>query len=182
MARRLGTRHGLVPPRFIPPRPQRELRDLTRYRTTCVRERAPLVKRVQKVLESTNLKLASVVSAVMGVSSRALLAALVAGEADPAVLAGLAKGHLRKKRPQLEQALQGPLYPHQSFVLTELLAQIESLEETGGAGALTPRSGRRATGKTMRRRSWRGWTRFPGSRQGRPKCWWPRSWPRWWPR
>src|SRR5258706_12583660 len=130
MARRLGTRHGLVPPRFIPPRPQRELRDLTRYRTTCVRERAPLVKRVQKVLESTNLKLASVVSAVMGVSSRALLAALLAGEADPAVLAGLAKGHLRKKRPQLEQALQGPLYPHQSFVLTELLAQIESLEET----------------------------------------------------
>src|SRR5258707_2579613 len=123
-------RHGLVRPSFIPPRPQRELRDLTRYRTTFVRERATLVNRVQKVLESTNLKLASVVSDVMGVSSRAILAALLAGEADPAVLAGLAKGQLRKKRPQLEQALQGHLYPHQSFVLTELLAQIESLEET----------------------------------------------------
>src|SRR5258707_6745738 len=122
--------HGLVRPSFIPPRPQRELRDLTRYRTTFVRARATLVNRVQKVLESTNLKLAWVVSAVMGVSSRAILAALVAGEADPAVLAGLAKGQLRKKRPQLEQALQGHLYPHQSFVLTELLAQIESLEET----------------------------------------------------
>src|SRR5258706_7607935 len=105
MARRLGTRHGLVPPRFIPPRPQRELRDLTRYRTTCVRERAPLVKRVQKVLKSTNLKLASVVSAVMGVSSRALLAALLAGEADPAVLAGLPYRDPPNKRPHLEQGL-----------------------------------------------------------------------------
>jgi transposase len=74
-------RHGLVRPSFIPPQPQRELRDLTRYRTTFVRERATLVIRVQKVLESTNLKLASVVSDVMGVSSRAILAALLAGEA-----------------------------------------------------------------------------------------------------
>jgi len=123
-------RHGLVRPSFIPPPPQRELRDLTRYRTTFVRERATLVNRVQKVLESTNLKLASVVSDVMGVSSRAILAALLAGEADPFVLAGLAQGQLRKKRPQLEQALQGRLRPHQSFVLTELLAQIDSLEET----------------------------------------------------
>ena len=123
-------RHGLVRPSFIPPPPQRELRDLTRSRTPFVRERAPLVNRVQQVLESTNLKLASVVSDVMGVSSRAILAALLAGEADPFVLAGLAQGQLRKKRPQLEQALQGRLRPHQSFVLTELLAQIDSLEET----------------------------------------------------
>jgi transposase len=123
-------RHGLVRPSFIPPQSQRELRDLTRYRTTFVRERATLVNRVQKVLESTNLKLASVVSDVMGVSSRAILSALLAGETDPAVLAGLAKGQLRKKRPQLQQALQGQLRPHQSFVLAELLAQIDSLEET----------------------------------------------------
>jgi transposase len=123
-------RHGLVRPSFIPPQPQRELRDLTRYRTTFVRERATLVNRVQKVLESTNLKLSSVVSDVMGVSSRAILAALLAGEADPTVLAGLAKGQLRKKRPQLQQALQGQLRQQQSFVLTELLAQIDSLEET----------------------------------------------------
>ena len=123
-------RHGLVRPSFIPPQPQRELRDLTRYRTTFVRERATLVNRVHKVLESTNLKLASVVSDVMGVSSRAILSALLAGETDPALLGGLAQGRLRKKRPQLEQALQGQMRPHQSFVLTELLAQIESLEET----------------------------------------------------
>jgi transposase len=123
-------RHGLVRPSFIPPQPQRELRDLTRYRIGFVRERATLVNRVQKVLESTNLKLSSVVSNVVGVSSRAILAALLAGEEDPAVLANLAKGQLRKKRPQLEQALQGRLRPHQSFVLTELLAQIDALEET----------------------------------------------------
>ena len=68
-------RHGLVRPSFIPPRPQREWRALTRYRTTWVRERATLVKRVQKLLESTTLTLAAVVSAVMGVSRRAILAA-----------------------------------------------------------------------------------------------------------
>jgi len=123
-------RHGLVRPSFIPPQPQREVRDLIRYRTTFVRERATLVNRVQKVLESTNLKLASVVSDVMGVSSRAILTALLAGETDPTVLADLAKGQLRKKRPQLEQARRGEVRPHQSFVLTELLAQIDSLEET----------------------------------------------------
>jgi transposase len=122
--------HGLVRPSFIPPRPQRELRDLTRYRTAFVRERATLVNRVHKALEGANLKLASVATDIMGVSGRAILAALLAGEADPAVLAELAKGPLRKKRPQLEQALRGHLRPHQSFVLTELLAQIESLEET----------------------------------------------------
>jgi transposase len=119
--------HGLVRPSFIPPRPQRELRDLTRYRTTFVRERATLVNRV---LESANLKLASVATDIMGVSGRAILAALLAGEADPAVLAELAKGPLRKKRSQLEQALQGQLRLHHSFVLTELLAQIDSLDET----------------------------------------------------
>jgi transposase len=143
-----------VRPSFIPPRPQREVRDLTRYRTTLVRERATLVNRVQKVLESPHLKLASVVSDVMGVSSRAILAALLAGEADPAVLAGLAKGQRRKKRPQWEQALQGQLSPHQSFVLTELLAQIERLEETRARfdAQIREACGRRATGKTMRRR------------------------------
>jgi transposase len=122
--------HGLVRPSFIPPRPQRELRDLTRYRTTFVRERATLVNRVHKALESANLKLASVATDIMGVSGRAILAALLGGEEDPALLAELAKGPLRKKRAQLEQALRGHLQPHQSFVLTELLAQIDSLEET----------------------------------------------------
>src|SRR5258707_1789360 len=122
--------HGLVRPSFIPPRPQRELRDLTRSRTTFVRARATLVNRVHKALEDANLKLASVATDIMGVSGRAILAALLTGEADPAVLAELAKGSLRKKRPQLEQALRGHLRPHQSFVLTELLAQIDCVEET----------------------------------------------------
>ena len=122
--------HGLVRPSFIPPRPQRELRDLTRYRTTFVRERATLVNRVHKALEGANLKLGSVATDIMGVSGRAILAALLAGESDPAVLAELARGPLRKKRPQLEQALRGHLRPHQSFLLTELLAQIDSLDET----------------------------------------------------
>jgi transposase len=122
--------HGLVRPSFIPPRPPREWRDLTRYRTTCVRARATLVNRVHQVLEGANLKLAAVATDIMGVWGRAILAALLAGEEDPAVLAELAKGPLRKQRPQLEQALQGHLRPHQRFVLRELLAPIDSLQET----------------------------------------------------
>jgi len=123
-------RHGLVRPSFIPPRPQRELRELTRHRTNFVRERATLVNRVQKVLEGTNRKLASVVSNVVGASGRAILAALLGGETDVVILAELAKGNLRKKRDQLERALVGHIAPHQCFLLTELLAQIDGLDET----------------------------------------------------
>src|SRR5258706_3838339 len=122
--------HGLVRPSFIPPREQRDLRDLTRYRVSFVRERATLVNRVQKLLEGANLKLCSVLTDVMGVSGRAILSALLAGETDPQTLAELACGQLRKKRAQLAQALQGQLRPHQSFVLAELLTQIETLDET----------------------------------------------------
>src|SRR4051794_3919752 len=102
-------RHGLVQPSFIPPREQRELRELTRQRTNFVRGRATLINRVQKVLESTNLKITSVVSNIAGTSGRAILAALLGGEEDVAVLAELAKGKLRKKRTQLQQALSGRL-------------------------------------------------------------------------
>lgn len=122
--------HGLLRASFIPPVAQRELRDLTRYRSTFIRERATLVNRVQKVLEDTNIKLASVASDVMGVSGRAMLAALVAGHTDPEALADLAKGRLREKHEQLVKALEGHVKPHQRFVLTELLCQIDSLEET----------------------------------------------------
>ena len=124
--------HGLLRASFIPPAPQRELRDLTRYRTTFVRERATLVNRVQKVLEDANIKLASVATNVMGVSGRAMLDALVAGQTDAAVLAELAKGRLRDKREQLGKALEGRMKPHHRFVLTELLCQIDGLEETIG--------------------------------------------------
>ena len=123
-------RHGLVEPSFIPPRHQRELRELTRQRTNFVRGRATLVNRVQKVLESTNLKITAVISNVAGTSGRAILAALLGGEEDVAVLAELAKGKLRKKRDQLRQALSGRLAPHHRFLLTELLAQIDGLDET----------------------------------------------------
>jgi len=121
---------GLVRPSFIPLREQRDLRDLTRYRVSFVRERATLVNRVQKLLEGTNLKLCSVLTNVMGVSGRAILSALLAGETDPQTLAELARGQLRKKRAQLAQALQGHLRPHQSFVLADLLTQIDTLDET----------------------------------------------------
>ena len=123
-------RHGLVRPSFIPPRHQRDLRELTRHRTNFVQQRATLCNRVQKVLESANVKLAAVVSDVLGMSGRAMLSALAAGTCDPAALAELARGSLRKKREALEQALSGRVRPHHRFLLAELLAQIDAVEET----------------------------------------------------
>lgn len=122
--------YGLLRASFIPPVAQRELRDLTRYRSSFIRERVNLVNRVQKLLEDANIKLASVASDVMGKSGRAMLAALVAGTTDPVALAGLAKGRLRAKRDELLRALEGRVKPHHRFVLTELLCQIDSLDET----------------------------------------------------
>jgi transposase len=123
-------RHGLVQPSFIPPREQRDLRDLTRERTNFVRQRATLVNRVQKVLEDANLKLGDVASDVLGRSGRAILEALIGGQRDPTVLAELAKGRLRNKRPALAAALEGRVRAHHCFLLTEFLAQIDSLDET----------------------------------------------------
>jgi transposase len=122
--------HGLLKASFIPPVGQRELRELTRFRATFVRERATLVNRVQKVLESANIKLASVASDVLGVSGRAMLQALIEGQASPEQMADLAKGRLREKRDVLVKALEGRIKPHHRFVLTELLCQIDSLDET----------------------------------------------------
>lgn len=122
--------YGLLKSSFIPPLGQRELRELTRYRSSFVRERANLVNRVQKVLESANIKLASVATDVMGVSGRAMLDALIAGSATPDQMAELAKGRMREKRDQLTKALEGRVKAHHRFVLTELLCQIDSIEET----------------------------------------------------
>jgi transposase len=122
--------HGLLRASFIPPVAQRELRDLTRYRGTFIRERVTLINRVQKLLEDANIKLAAVASDIMGVSGRAMLAALLAGHTDPQALADLAKGRLRAKREVLAQALDGRVKPHHRFVLTELLCQIDNLDET----------------------------------------------------
>lgn len=121
--------HGLVRGSFIPDREQRDLRDLTRHRTSLVRDRARVVQRIQKVLEDTNLKLASVATDIVGLSARAMLERLLSGERDSAVLAGLAKGRLRQKRQDLETALEGVLRPHHRFLLAELLAQLDYLEE-----------------------------------------------------
>src|SRR5262249_3127397 len=96
-------RHGLLRASFVPARAQRELRELTRYRTALVRERTAEVNRLQKTLEGANLKLAAVATDVLGKSGRAMLEALVAGATDAAALAELAQGRLRAKLPQLEQ-------------------------------------------------------------------------------
>lgn len=101
--------HGLLRASFVPPRPQRELRELTRYRSSLVADRARLVNRIHKVLEDTNIKLTSVVTDITGKSGRAMLKALLEGEQDPEVLSELARGRLRGKREQLVQAVQGTL-------------------------------------------------------------------------
>ena len=113
----------------MPPAPQREVRELTRYRTSLIEERSRIINRLQKTLEDANLKLASVASDLMGRSARDILAALLAGEVDPSVLAQLARGRMRAKRDLLEQALQGLLKPHHRFLLSEQLADIDALDE-----------------------------------------------------
>jgi transposase len=122
--------YGLLKASFIPPKGQRELRELTRYRSSFVRERVNLVNRVQKVLESANIKLASVATDVLGVSGRGILNALIENQTTPAQMAELSKGRLRDKRDQLAQALEGRMQAHHRFVLSELLAQIDSLDES----------------------------------------------------
>lgn len=121
--------HGLLKGSFIPPAPQRELRDLTRYRTSLVEERARAVNRLQKTLEDTNLKLGDVATDIMGKSARAMLEALLAGQTNPAALANLARGRLKAKRAELELALTGVLKPHHRFLLREQLTHIDTLDE-----------------------------------------------------
>src|SRR5947209_2110083 len=122
-------RHGLLRGSFVPDRPQRELRELTRYRTTLIRERAAEINRVHKTLEGANIKLGSVASEVFGVSGQRMVQALVEGTTDAAQLADLAKGKLRDKLPQLERALAGQVGPHQRFLLAQQLAHLASLDE-----------------------------------------------------
>ncbi len=124
--------HGLLKASFIPDRPQRELRELVRYRTQLIRERARAVQRLQKLLEGANIKLASVATDVLGVSGRAMLQALAAGETDPASLADLAKGRLRAKRTELEAALRGLVAEHQRMLLGSGLRHLDFLEEEIG--------------------------------------------------
>jgi transposase len=121
--------HGLLRASFVPPRAQQELRDLTRTRTKLVDTRSAAVRRLQAVLEDANLKVAGVATDVMGVSGRAILAALLDGTCDPAALAELAKGKLRRKRAQLEQALVGRMTAHHRLLLALHLEHVDFLDE-----------------------------------------------------
>jgi transposase len=121
--------YGLVKASFIPPQPQRDLRDLTRYRVTLVQERARVVNRVAKLLENANIKLGSVATDILGVSGRLMLEALVEGKSQPEVMAELAKGRLRHKLADLEKALTGVVRPHHRFLLAQQLGHIDFLDE-----------------------------------------------------
>ena len=121
--------HGLLRGSFIPPEPIRDLRDLTRYRKSLTDERVREVNRLQKLLESANIKLSSVATDVMGVSGRAMLEAILSGSTDPEVLSDLAKGRLRKKLPLLKEALQGRFRPHHRFLLGEIVVHLDFLDE-----------------------------------------------------
>lgn len=123
-------RHGLLKPSFIPPAPIRALRELTRYRKSLVQERTQEVNRLHKVLETANIKLASVATDVLGKSGRDMLEALVQGTTNVEILADLARGALRKKIPQLQTALEGRLQAQHRLLLRYLLAHIDFLEAT----------------------------------------------------
>jgi len=122
--------HGLLRASFVPPKPIRELRDLTRYRKSLVWERAREANRLQKLLEDANIKLSDVASDVLGASGRAMLAALCEGNNDPAALAELARGKLRAKLPALETALQGRFSSHHALLLSHLLSHIDYLDHS----------------------------------------------------
>lgn len=122
-------RHGLLAGSFVPDQGQRELRELTRYRTQLIRERASEVNRLHKTLEGANIKLTSVATDIMGVSGRQILSALVEGQRDERAMAELAKGRMREKIPQLEGALKGRFRPHQRFMVAQQLAHIDFLDE-----------------------------------------------------
>ena len=119
---------GLLQPSFIPARPQREFRELTRHRSQLVAERARVANRVHQVLEDANIKLGTVATDILGASGRDMLRALIAGEQDPEKLADLARRQLRNKIPELRRALEGKVTDHHRFLLGQLLAQVEHLE------------------------------------------------------
>jgi transposase len=120
---------GLLKANFVPPRPIRELRQLTRYRKTQVAERQREANRLHKALEDSNIKLDCVASDLLGVSGRAMLDALVHGTTDPIVLADLAKGKLRKKIPALQEALEGRFDELHALLIGAILAHLDFLDE-----------------------------------------------------
>lgn len=129
--------HGLVRGSFVPPEPIRQLRDLTRTRTTITRERAREIQRLEKLLEDAGIKLSSVASDISGVSGRAMLEALIDGQRDPAALADLAKRRLRSKIPALTEALTGRFGDHHAFLARLHLDLID--QHTAAIDGLTAR-------------------------------------------
>lgn len=125
-------RHGLLKASFIPPLIIRELRELTRYRESLIRERTALANRIQKLVESGNIKLAQVASDALGVSGKLMLRALASGETDAEKMSELARRSMKRKKPELRRALQGRLTQAQRWVLTELLDSYDQVE-----GAIT---------------------------------------------
>jgi len=120
--------HGLLRKSFVPPKQIRDLRDLTRTRAVLTQEHSSICNRIQKVLEDANIKLASVASDVFGASGRAILRALMQGESDAQALAGLSRGRLRNKIPELRRALEGRVTGHHRFLIDRHWRQMESLE------------------------------------------------------
>src|SRR5262245_32812937 len=125
--------HGLLRGSFVPPPPLRDLRDLTRYRKALIQERTREANRLHGKLEDAGIKLATVATDILGVSGRAMLEALVQGTTDPAVLADLARGKLRAKLPALRQALAGRFRAHHAFVVGQILAHLDYLDEAVAA-------------------------------------------------
>ena len=121
-------RHGLIAKSFVPPAPLRELRELLRYRRKLIEAQAAERNRLLRLLETANIKLASVMSDVFGVSGRAMLKALIAGSATPEEMAALARGQLRRKRAALIEALTGGVEEHHRFLLAMQLGRIEAIE------------------------------------------------------
>ena len=122
-------RHGLIAKSFVPPKPLRELRDLLRYRRKLIENRSAERNRLQKLLETANIKLASVASDVFGVSGMAMLKALIQGDATPKEMAQLARKRLRQKIADLELALEGRLEEHHRFILQMQLSRLEQLDD-----------------------------------------------------
>lgn len=121
-------RHGLLKGSYIPSKPQRELRELVRYRKSLIEERTREVNRLQKVLEGCNIKLSSVVSNIMGVSGRSMIEAIINNIDDPQLIAQMAKGRLKSKTESLEKALHGLVGPHQRMILATQLRHIDFLD------------------------------------------------------
>jgi transposase len=121
-------RHGLLKASFVPPRAQRELRELVRYRRGLIGQRAAVAQRLQKVLEGANVKLANALSDITGKTGLAILRAMIAGEEDPKALSALARGSLQAHRERLEPALESRMGEHQRFMLASLLRQLDFLD------------------------------------------------------